>query len=79
MASRGPAMASPPAHRARPPVQSSEPEWAAPVEGGYIEYRCHRCGKLILIARFDGWVEAVCDRCKRRRGFVSRPADHIRE
>lgn len=52
------------------PVVRSEPEWAAPVEDGYAEYRCHRCGKLILVARFTGWVEAVCDRCKRRRGFV---------
>ncbi len=35
------------------------------------EYRCPVCGRLLLVGQFQGWVEAFCPRCKKRRRYES--------
>jgi phage FluMu protein Com len=33
------------------------------------EYRCPKCGRLLFVGRFAGWIETHCAKCKRVRRF----------
>jgi phage FluMu protein Com len=35
------------------------------------EYRCPKCGRLLFIGHFVGWIEVKCQKCVRVRRFDS--------
>jgi hypothetical protein len=39
---------------------------------GSVEYRCPACQKLLVVGKYQGWVQGFCTRCKRERRFTER-------